>query len=159
MGGALVLESIDTARRVVGAIPCGVNNGWCQKAPGIRDKNNGYAFGKNQACGNGAKDFADNEKEATVEVLESNEELDTMMECNHNVPRTHIAQVDEITNGLHDVAKLLSDALNKAVTTMSQDIDFEEDLRKKRGMITNDIFKMTSLNQQEMYEGNGKDMK
>ncbi|GJW59201.1 hypothetical protein Tco_0105932 [Tanacetum coccineum] len=36
--------------------------------------------------------------------------------------------------------------------TMSRDIDFEEDLKKKRGMITNEIFKMTSLNQQEKYE-------
>ncbi|GJY92344.1 hypothetical protein Tco_0508126 [Tanacetum coccineum] len=35
---------------------------------------------------------------------------------------------------------------------MSRDIDFEEGLKKKRGMITNEIFKMTSLNQQEKYE-------
>lgn len=133
------------------------------------------AFGKNRASGNGAKDFADSEKEATIEVLESDEELDTMMKGSHHVPRTPTAQVDETTSteadkntkvrckkrkrqmdplvdGLHDVAKLLSDTLNKAATTMSRDIDFEDDLKKKRGMITNDIFKMTSLNQQEKYE-------
>ncbi|GKB88860.1 hypothetical protein Tco_0961132 [Tanacetum coccineum] len=133
------------------------------------------AFGKNRARGNEAKDFADSEKEATVEVIEFDEELDTMMKGNHNVPHTPAAQVDDTTSikvdkntkvsckkrkrqtdplvdGLHDVAKLLSDTLNKSAMTMSRDIDFEEDLKKKRGMITNEIFKMTSLNQQEKYE-------
>ncbi|GJU53713.1 Myb/SANT-like domain, harbinger transposase-derived nuclease domain protein [Tanacetum coccineum] len=109
------------------------------------------------------------------EVKESDEELEPMMEGSHNVPRTTTAQVDENKNievdevkqvrckkrkrqmnplldGLHNVAMLLSDTLNKAATTMSQDIDFEEGLKKKRGMITNEIFKMTSLNQQEKYE-------
>ncbi|PWA81418.1 myb/SANT-like domain, Harbinger transposase-derived nuclease domain protein [Artemisia annua] len=93
----------------------------------INVKNN-----KDKACGNGAKDFADSEKEATIEVLESDEELDTMMEGSHNVARTPTAQVDETT---------------------STEVDKKtKDLKKKRGMITNDIFKMTSLNQQEKYE-------
>ncbi|GJZ49206.1 hypothetical protein Tco_0603396 [Tanacetum coccineum] len=130
------------------------------------------AFGKNRAHGNGAKDVGDCGREKTIEVKESDEELEPMMEGSHNVPRTTTAQVDENKNievdevkqvrckkrkrqmnplldGLHNVAMLLSDTLNKAATTMSQDIDFEEGLKKKRGMITNEIFKMTSLNQQE----------
>ncbi|GJZ23331.1 Myb/SANT-like domain, harbinger transposase-derived nuclease domain protein, partial [Tanacetum coccineum] len=134
------------------------------------------AFGKNRARGNGAKDVGDCGRETTIEVKESNEELDPMTtEGNHNVPHTTTAQTDENTNieveevkqvrckkrkrqmnplvdGLHNVAMLLSDTLNKAATTMSRDIDFGEDLKKKRGMITNEIFKMTSLNQQEKYE-------
>ncbi|GJV79388.1 hypothetical protein Tco_1515258 [Tanacetum coccineum] len=76
--------------------------------------------------------FADSEKKTTVEVLESDEELDTMMEGNHNVPYTLAAQVDDTTS-------IKVDKNTK-------------DLKKKRGMITNDIFKMTSLNQQEKYE-------
>ncbi|GKF81937.1 hypothetical protein Tco_0243593, partial [Tanacetum coccineum] len=95
------------------------------------------AFGINRACGNGAKDFVDSEKEATIKVLEFDEELNTIKEGNHNAPRIPTAQVNEtvsikvdkntkvrckkrkrqidpLVDGLHDVAKLLSDTLNKA---------------------------------------------
>ncbi|GJY92345.1 Myb/SANT-like domain, harbinger transposase-derived nuclease domain protein [Tanacetum coccineum] len=56
------------------------------------------AFGKNCSHGNGAKDVGDCGRETTIEVKESDEELEPMMEGCHNVPRTTTAQVDENKN-------------------------------------------------------------
>ncbi|GJR08346.1 hypothetical protein Tco_0790998 [Tanacetum coccineum] len=56
------------------------------------------AFGKNCSHGNRAKDVGDCGRETTIEVKESDEELEPMMEGCHNVPRTTTAQVDENKN-------------------------------------------------------------
>ncbi|XP_071709221.1 uncharacterized protein At2g29880-like [Rutidosis leptorrhynchoides] len=65
-------------------------------------------------------------------------------------------QTDPFVDGLHEVVNVLGNTISEAASTMSRDIDFQVDLKMKRAKITTDIFKMSSLTQEEKYQVMGK---
>lgn len=116
-------------------------------------------FEHDRVQGNKARNFVRTEVEANVEeeAQESDDDLNNVsnvqVEENSSSPnRKRKDRVDHLGEGLNDVVNVLCDTIHKAATTMSRDVDFQVDLRKKKTMITSEIMKMQSLTQPRKFK-------
>ncbi|KAI3748576.1 hypothetical protein L6452_11734 [Arctium lappa] len=125
-------------------------------------------FGKDRAQGNRARDFVEVEEEVNIEDQEQHmhEELDDVMATSHiqggnaNMPseetssgrgRKRKRRVDPMADVFNSAVTKLGESLEKMANKLNKGIDREEELDKKRSLITSEVSKMQSFTQSQKF--------
>ncbi|XP_024964631.1 uncharacterized protein At2g29880-like [Cynara cardunculus var. scolymus] len=126
-------------------------------------------FGKDHAQGNRARDFVDAEEEVRIEdqTQHTNDESDDVMATsnvqggNANMQSEETSsvrgkkrkrQVDPMDDGFSNAVTKLGATLEKMANKLNKGIEQEEELDKKRSIITSEISKMQTLAQPEKFK-------
>lgn len=121
-------------------------------------------YGKDRAQGNRARDFVETEEEVNMEDQEQHmyEESGDVMATSHiqgvneetssRRGRKRKRRVDPMADGFGNAVTKLGDSLEKMANKFNKDIEREEELDKKRSLITSEISKMQSFTQSQKFK-------
>ncbi|KAJ9538564.1 hypothetical protein OSB04_031297 [Centaurea solstitialis] len=120
-------------------------------------------FGKDRAQGNRARDFVEMEQEVNVE--ETQESDDDLLDSNNAASRNINLQNDETSpsvgsrkrksrsdDGFNNAIGLITESLKEVSKDLSQGIKFDMKINELSEKIPPEIFKMTSLSQNEKFK-------
>ncbi|XP_024977604.1 uncharacterized protein At2g29880-like [Cynara cardunculus var. scolymus] len=128
-------------------------------------------FGKDRATGNRARDFVEAEQEMRIEdqTQHMNDESDDVMATsnvqggNANMQSEETStvrrkkrkrRVDPMADGFSNAVSKLGETLEKMVNKLNRGVEREDELDKKRSMITSEISKMQTLAQRVKFKAN-----
>ncbi|XP_023760466.1 uncharacterized protein At2g29880 isoform X1 [Lactuca sativa] len=126
-------------------------------------------FGKDRVEGNTVRDLVEMEEEANIEEQTQHLGNDSNDMTSSHIPPMNVnnmqyeetssvrnnkrkGRVDLMVKGFNDAVTCLADTMGKIANTINKDIEREEELDKKRCMITCEISKMESLIRSEKFK-------